>query len=185
MFSAAFLMIRDESDREFVKKLFIKHEQMMYKIAYNILHNEFEAEDALQNTLVKVIDSLEKILAIDCNEVEFYLAVMAKNTALDMQRKTNRLPKSNKMEEIDDIESDFSVEESTFTKLGSEKIKNVMASLSENDYEVLFMNVIMGFSPSEISEKFGISPTAARQRIFRAKQNLRNELDKEGITNDV
>ena len=185
MFSAAFLLIRDESDRKFVEELFIKQEQMMYKIAFNILHSRIDAEDAVHNTIIKVIDNLEKIRAIESNETEFYLSVMTKNTARDMQRKTIRLPESNMMEELEEVEANFSIEESVLMKIDFERVKEVMLKLSENDYDILFMNLIMELSPTEIADQLGISDGAARQRIFRAKQNFRNELEKEEITNDI
>ncbi|MCH5206729.1 MAG: sigma-70 family RNA polymerase sigma factor [Oscillospiraceae bacterium] len=185
MFSLAFLLIRDAADRDFVKDLFKNNEQMMYKIAFNILHNRTDAEDTVQNTIIKVIDSLEKIRTLDSTEIEYYLSVMTKNTALDMQRKTKRLPESNVMEELDEMESDISVEEAALMNINSERIKEALRRLPEQEYEILFLNLQVGLSPSEIADQLGITSNTARQRIFRAKNNLKKELEKEGITNDV
>lgn len=185
MFSLAFLLIRDAADRDFVKDLFKNNEQMMYKIAFNILHNRTDAEDTVQNTIIKVIDSLEKIRTLDSAEIEYYLSVMTKNTALDMQRKTNRLPESNVMEELDEMEADISVEEAALMNINSERIKEALRRLPEQEYEILFLNLQVGLSPSEIADQLGITSNTARQRIFRAKNNLKKELEKEGITNDV
>lgn len=185
MFSLAFLLIRDEADRDFVKDLFKNNEQMMYKIAFNILHNRTDAEDTVQNSIIKVIDSLEKIRTLDSTEIEYYLSVMTRNTALDMQRKTNRLPESNVMEELDGMEADISVEEAALMNINTERIKEALRRLPEQEYEILFLNLQVGLSPSEIAEQLGITSNTARQRIFRAKNNLKKELEKEGITNDV
>ena len=185
MFSLAFLLIRDEADRDFVKDLFKNNEQMMYKIAFNILHNRTDAEDTVQNSIIKVIDSLEKIRTLDSTEIEYYLSVMTRNTALDMQRKTNRLPESNVMEELDEMEADISVEEAALMNINTERIKEALRRLPEQEYEILFLNLQVGLSPSEIAEQLGITSNTARQRIFRAKNNLKKELEKEGITNDV
>lgn len=185
MFSLAFLLIRDEADRDFVKDLFKNNEQMMYKIAFNILHNRTDAEDTVQNSIIKVIDSLEKIRTLDSTEIEYYLSVMTRNTALDMQRKTDRLPESNVMEELDGMEADISVEEAALMNINTERIKEALRRLPEQEYEILFLNLQVGLSPSEIAEQLGITSNTARQRIFRAKNNLKKELEKEGITNDV
>ena len=185
MFSLAFLLIRDEADRDFVKNLFKNNEQMMYKIAFNILHNRTDAEDTVQNSIIKVIDSLEMIRTLDSTEIEYYLSVMTRNTALDMQRKTNRLPESNVMEELDVMEADISVEEAALMNINSERIKEALRRLPEQEYEILFLNLQVGLSPSEIADRLGITSNTVRQRIFRAKNNLKKELEKDGITNDV
>lgn len=185
MFSLAFLMIRGEADRELVKDLFEKYEQMMYKKAYSILHNRTDAEDTVQDTMIKIIDGLEKIRILEGNEVGYYLTSMTKNAAYDMLRKKTRLPESNVMVELNKIESDISIEDITLTKIDSERINEALKKLPDNEYEILFWNLRVGYSPSEIAVLLGISPNAARQRIYRAKMNLKTQLEKEGITNDV
>ena len=179
MFSLAFLMIRDESDREFVKDLYIKYEQMMYKIAYNILHNSTDAEDAVQNTIIKIIDNLEKIRAIDSKETRFYLSFVTENAAKDIQRKANHLPES--VEDLGELEADISVEDSVMLKIDFERLKTAMRSLPENEHQILFLNLTMGHSPAEIAGLHGISSNTARQKIFRAKHHLKQILEEEEV----
>lgn len=179
MFSLAFLMIRDESDREYVKDLYIKYEQAMFKIAYNILHNSTDAEDAVQNTFMKVIDNLEKIRAIDSNETKYYLSLVTKNAAKDIQKKANHLPES--VEELGELESDICVEDDVMFKIDFERFKTVLGTLPENEHDILYLYLIMGHSPAEIAGLHGISSNTARQQIFRAKQHLKQELEKEEL----
>lgn len=179
MFSLALLMIRDESDREYVEDLYKKYEQPMFKIAYNILHNSTDAEDAVQNTFMKIIDNLEKIRAIDSKETKYYLFYMTRNAAKDIQRKANHLPES--VEELGELEADISVEDSVMIKIDLEELKTAMRMLPDNEHDILFMNLILGHPPAEIAGLYGISSNTVRQQIFRAKQHLKQILENEEV----
>lgn len=48
-------MISDSNDRELVRLLYEKNEQLLYNVAYKILNNRTDAEDAVQDTFVSVI----------------------------------------------------------------------------------------------------------------------------------
>ena len=76
MLSALLSMINDETDKELVRSLYEANEQLMYNVAYNILHNRTDAEDAVQDSFVSVINHLEKICEIDCNKTRFYLVIV-------------------------------------------------------------------------------------------------------------
>lgn len=76
MISGALAMISDNNDREFVRLLFEKNEQLLYNVAHKILNNCTDAEDAVQDTFVSVIKNLEKIRQIDCNETRLYLVII-------------------------------------------------------------------------------------------------------------
>ena len=49
MLSALLSMINDETDKELVRSLYEANEQLMYNVAYNILHNRTDAEDAVRS----------------------------------------------------------------------------------------------------------------------------------------
>lgn len=185
MLAAALAMIRDDSDKELVRELFKTHEQMMYKIALNILHSRTDAEDAVQNTVLKIIDNMEKLRNINGSETKFYIITMTRNTALDMLRKNKAMPESGSPEELAEISSEVCVEREAIARIELEAVKKALLSLAEDEYEVLFLNLISGLEPQEIAKKLGISSNAARQRIFRAKQKLKKILKKEGYIDGV
>lgn len=177
-------MINDDSDRDFVSALYQQYEQMLYRVAFNILHNRTDAEDAVQDTFVRIIDNLDKIRNISSNETGFYLVIIVKNISINKINKKNRHPEVD-IDELYDIQSDCSVENAMLHKVNSELIRNALSELPDDDYEILFLYLIREYSPTEISELFGIPSNTARQRIFRAKQRLIKLLEKRGVTNDL
>lgn len=57
---AIIMAIEDEDDRSFVETIFNKYAEKMYLEAVNILHNHADAEDCVQDTIVKIIDKLDR-----------------------------------------------------------------------------------------------------------------------------
>ena len=167
MLSALLLMIDDETDRELVRSLYEANEQLMYNVAYNILHNRTDAEDAVQDSFVSVIRNLEKIRGIDCNETRFYLVIVVKNISLNMLKKKQRHPAVD-IDEVFDAKSDENIEDEIISRVSSEEIKCALRDLSDNDYEIMFLYLIREHTPSEIAQLLGITGNQARQRIFRA-----------------
>lgn len=184
MLSALLLMIDDETDRELVRSLYDANEQLMYNVAYNILHNRTDAEDAVQDSFVSVIRNLEKIRGIDCNETRFYLVIVVKNISLNMLKKKQRHPAVD-IDEVFDAKSDENIEDEIISRVSSEEIKCALRDLSDNDYEIMFLYLIREHTPSEIAQLLGITGNRARQRIFRARQRLIKHLEKRGITNET
>ena len=184
MLSALLLMIDDETDRELVRSLYEANEQLMYNVAYNILHNRTDAEDAVQDSFVSVIRNLEKIRGIDCNETRFYLVIVVKNISLNMLKKKQRHLAVD-IDEVFDAKSDVNIEDEIISRVSSEEIKCALRDLSDNDYEIMFLYLIREHTPSEIAQLLGITGNQARQRIFRARQRLIKHLEKRGITNET
>ena len=184
MLSAFLSMIKDETERELVRSLYEANEQIMYNIAYNILHNRTDAEDAVQDSFVRVINHLEKICEIDCNETRFYLVIIVKNVSLNMLKKKQRHPEID-IDEVYDVQTDDNIEDEILDKINSEEIRNALRELSDNDYEILFLYLVKEHNLSEIADLIGISANLARQRIFRARKRLIKLLGKRGITNEI
>lgn len=184
MLSALLSIINDETDRELVRSLYEANEQLMYNVAYNILHNRTDAEDAVQDSFVSVIRNLEKIRVIDCNETHFYLVIVVKNISLNMLKKKQRHPAVD-IDEVFDAKSDVNIEDEIISRVSSEEIKCALRDLSDNDYEIMFLYLIREHTPSEIAQLLGITGNQARQRIFRARQRLIKHLEKRGITNET
>ena len=125
MLSALLSMINDETDKELVRSLYEANEQLMYNVAYNILHNRTDAEDAVQDSFVSVINHLEKICEIDCNKTRFYLVIVVKNISLNMLKKKQRHHEVD-IDEVFDAQSSEKTEDEIISKISSDEIKNAL-----------------------------------------------------------
>lgn len=172
------------SDSEFINKLFVEYRQMMLKIALGILHNRPDAEDVVQEAFLWIINNLEKILRIPCNERALYFANIIEHISIELYRKHKRHP----IEDIDehyDFSSDFSVEDEVLSKLTINEIKSALEDLSDRDYDMLYLYLFDGKSPKEIGEVMRISESNIRVYIQRARKRFIKILRKRGVIDDV
>ncbi len=72
----------DEDKRQF-EILYTKYRQNMYAVAYSILHNTEDAEDAVHQAFIAIANNFEKIRQIPCQEIKAYIVVIIRNTSID------------------------------------------------------------------------------------------------------
>jgi DNA-directed RNA polymerase specialized sigma24 family protein len=56
---AVIMAIEDEQDRAFVEEVYAAYADKMYRIAYDVVGNHHDAQDCVQETIVKIIDRLD------------------------------------------------------------------------------------------------------------------------------
>ena len=56
MLPICILAIRDDDDRAYMTRLFVKYQRLMYRTIYDILGDKWATEDVLQTTLLRLID---------------------------------------------------------------------------------------------------------------------------------
>lgn len=88
---AIILAIEDENDRQFVEDIFNKYAEKMYLVAVNILQNHDDAEDCVQDTIVKIIDKLDRFKQAQQEDYLIKLIVITcRNTALNKYEKNQQ-----------------------------------------------------------------------------------------------
>ena len=88
-FPLAILMISDESDREFMKALYIKYRMSMFRMARALTDSEQDAEDVVSEACVSLIKKISRIRQLDCNVLEGYIISTVKNAAYLLYRRKN------------------------------------------------------------------------------------------------
>ncbi len=78
-FPLAILMISDESDREFMKALYIKYRMSMFRMARALTDSEQDAEDVVSEACVSLIKKISRIRQLDCNVWEGYIISIRRN----------------------------------------------------------------------------------------------------------
>lgn len=170
------MMVETEEEKGKLEILFERYWRLMYKIAYDVLNNRSDVEDVLQDSYEKVAKNLSHIGDPYEKEARNYLAVITKNTAIDLYRKKKKRWK--KEVDIQDVSSGEIPRVYIKTSLEEEEILLIEAinSLPHKYREVMSLKYTHQRSIKEISKILNISENNVKQRVFRAKAMLKEEL---------
>ena len=84
------MAIESEEERSFVEELYNRYHTKMLAICMGILKNQADAEDAVTDTFVRIIDNLEKFTEVEKDKLPGLIAVCTKNVALNAYQKKSR-----------------------------------------------------------------------------------------------
>lgn len=172
------------SETEFIKAVFEAHRQMMFKTALGILHNESDAEDAVQNAFLWIIRHLEKITQIPPPERALYFTYITEHISIDLCRKQKSHPTDN-IDEAFDLGSAQSVEDEVLSRLAVGELKSALEELSDRDYDLLYLRLFKEKGYGEIGEIMGIPENYVRVYVQRARKRFIKILKKRGVIDDV
>ena len=86
MLSICLAMLETEQDQQRFMRLFDAYEKKIYAVALLILEDQTQAEDAAQQTWLKLVQNWERISALPWKETGGYVVTTAKNSALNIPR---------------------------------------------------------------------------------------------------
>lgn len=155
------------------EKLYLAHRQDMYKVAYGILHNSHDAEDAVHQAFLAIANNFEKISAIPCQEIKGYIVIIIRNTSINIYNSNKR--RSQRLAELDDCGA--SVEIDYFERFDYEDLKSAISRLPQIYKDIIYLHFLEGFTVREISKMLGISREAVWKRAERAKKLLKALLE--------
>lgn len=170
-----FMMAIDTpEDRSKFEKLYRKYKEIMYYAALGILKDKYQAEDAVSQALLKIIDHLDKIGDMDSQKTKGFVITVTEHTSIDCYRKQKRenLTELNEWEVYSQYTQDF--------EEGNE-VEDCINSLPVNYAAVLRLRYSLGYSDEEIAGILGITKENVRTRAKRGKQKLSQILEKRGI----
>ncbi len=174
-----------ESDRSRQKRihvaleaLVLHHSRLVYRIAYAVLRSHHDAEDATQETFLRVLKYGSKLDGVE--DAKTWLARIAWRVAVDRSKARGRraeVPLENpERPEIKVLSSEAGTEESLAgTQMGA-ALEKLISALPSKLREPLILSTIEEMSPFEVAKTLGISEAAVRSRVFRARQILKEKL---------
>ena len=166
-------MIDTPEEKDKFRELYETYKQDMFAVAYGILNNVEDAEDAVSQAFFSIAENFTKISQIDCHDLRSYVVIIIRNAALNIYRK-NKTERSHSIAVGYDLskyiekypDSDYSLMVSSINEL------------SQDDREILMMYRYYGFTAKQIGKQLDISEDAVRKRVERAKEKLREILEK-------
>lgn len=161
--------------------IFRRYHQSLYRFCLAIVGNSEDAQDALQNTMVKVLRALpgeERQI-----QLKPWLYRIAHNESIELirrRRDTRQLPP-----ELAAAGSGLAEEAASRERL--RRLISDLDELPERQREALIMRELAGLAFSEIGASLGTSAAVARQTLYEARRSLRQmgegrEMDCETVT---
>ncbi len=163
-----------------IEQLYTLYEQKMYVIAYSILNNSWQAEDAVSEAFIKVIKNLHKIKDVESEKTKKYIIRVIQNTAIDLYRRNQRestvftVVSDEEQGKIADKEN--AIETMLQAIEGKEQLNHLLSKLPEKYREVMLYRSVHEFSVKETAAVLDISDNLVRKRYERARNMLMKEL---------
>jgi len=153
--------------------------RLVYRIAYAVLRRHHDAEDATQETFMRVLRYSSKLAAVE--DPKTWLARIAWRVAVDRSRqrgRTREIPLEDPEKQIAEVASSETPADQTMHGAQvSATLEKMIAALPEKLRDPLILLAIEEMSPREVAATLGINEAAVRSRVFRARQILREKLE--------
>lgn len=171
MLSFCLSLIKTEQEKLLIEELYNKNKQTMYNIAYSNLHNRDDAEDAVQEAILRAINQIDKISRISPDKQCAYLNVIVRNISFDMfNRKVNHLS----LEEDAEIYGQTVLEDQAIGNVNYDSLVEYIHSLPQGMRDALYLKYCLEFTNEEIAQSLNISPCALRNRLFAARNKIKD-----------
>lgn len=155
---------------------------VIYRTALRITLNHEEAEDIVQDCLLKIWKQTQEGNAIQ--NLESYALVMARNLALDRKSLAHNNVIS-LVEEVHDHEDEHQLSpvDQIIKSESTSIIEQIVNGLPEKQRTIMQLRDIEGKSYKEIAEILNISESDVKVTLFRARKQVKETYLKMGIFN--
>ena len=171
MLSFCLSLIKTEQEKLLIEELYNKNKQTMYNIAYSNLHNRDDAEDAVQEAILRAINQIDKISRISPDKQCAYLNVIVRNISFDMfNRKVNHLS----LEEDAEIYDQTVLEDQAIGNVNYDLLVDFIRSMPQGMRDAMYLKYCLDFTNEEIEQALNISPSALRNRLFTARKRIKD-----------
>jgi RNA polymerase sigma-70 factor (ECF subfamily) len=161
-------------DQAALAELIRRHQGRLYQVAYRLLRDPLEAEDALQEVFLKVVEHAHRFEPQA--SVRAWLHRITANHCLNLLRR--RHP-----QESLDQDNAPALAAAGATPLEaleeqdlSRRLEELLEALPENQRRALVLKRFAGLTYQEIADEMGLSPQAVDGLLKRARQFLKKAL---------
>lgn len=148
----------------------------LYRLALRITLSHEEAQDIVQDTLIKVWDKRESWNEIE--SIEAFSITICRNLALDRIKKHDNLNDSLEERQTENPDTSSTPFEDTLQQDRIELVRNLVNALPEKQRSCMQLRDFEGKPYKEIAKILGISEEQVKVNIFRARQTVKERFQK-------
>ena len=151
----------------------------LYRVAYSVLRNPSDAEDAVQEAFLRVLRHRETLGEVRDSRV--WLIRIVWNIVLDRKRRAKTRPETDDVAELARVlpSKGLSQEETAAAAQHHAHVLGCVNQLPAKEREVLLLSAFEELTSVEIAGVLGITESSVRSRLFRARNLMAELLDHE------
>ena len=165
--------ISEAADQEMTAMVH-QYARFVYQVAYSVLRSPHDAEDAAQETFLRVMWNQKRLPEV--RDRRAWLARIAWRVALDGRRRRSKIGLEASQPWVEDRSLSDSPEQIADSREMLVLVERLISSLPEDLRSPLVLSTVENLTASEIGHILGIPQVTVRTRLCRARKLLREKL---------
>jgi RNA polymerase sigma-70 factor (ECF subfamily) len=160
---------RQHAEEEALAALVSQYAGTLYRVAFSVLRNPSDAEDAVQEAFLRVLRHRDTLGEVRDNRV--WLIRIVWNIVLDRKRRAKTRPETDDVSELARVlpAAGLSAEQIASAAQHHAHVLSCMEQLPAKEREVLMLSAFEELSSVEIASILDITESSVRSRLFRAR----------------
>ncbi len=177
---ADLFLLAKQGDGTAFEQIVLQTEKQVYNLALSVTKSREDAEDAAQETYLRLWRSLSENKSIQ--SAKYYIMKTAYNASVDLLRSRRRMNEAETVIFTDEGEFERDIADTDpssrpdlyyFEKVKAQTVRECIDELPEGQRRLIVMRDINELSYSEIAHILGIPEGTVKSGIFRARERLR------------
>jgi len=159
----------DQAKEEALAALVSQYAATLYRVAFSVLRNASDAEDAVQEAFVRVLRHRDTLGEIRDHRV--WLIRIVWNVVLDRKRRMKTRPETDDVSDLARVlpAEGLSAEERAAAAQHHAHVLGCVEQLPEKERQVLMLSAFEELNTVEIAAVLGVTESSVRSRLFRAR----------------
>lgn len=172
-----------QSPKQQFESLVGPHIELMYRMAYRWTQSQEDAEDLVQDVLIKLADKVDEMQAVE--SLKPWLIKILYRRFVDVYRKSKASPVVD-LHIVEDEDGPASPPQNWLTSPSEEHrlalqqtLMAALNTLDDDQKDMAMLHFVEGYTALEAAEILGINEGTAKSRLQRARIKLKNFLSSE------
>ena len=167
--SAVAEQARSQAEESALAALVDQYAGTLYRVAFSVLRNPADAEDAVQETFLRVLRHRHSLDEVRDHRV--WLIRIVWNIVLDRKRRAKTRPETDDVADLARVlpSTGLSAEQLTAAAQHHEHVLACVDKLPDKERQVLLLSAFEELNSVEIAAVLGITESSVRSRLFRAR----------------
>jgi RNA polymerase sigma-70 factor (ECF subfamily) len=175
--TAAADAVRQQAEDAALAALVNQYAGALYRVAFSVLRNPADAEDAVQEAFLRVLRHRDQLSEVRDHRV--WLIRIVWNIVLDRKRRAKTRPETDDVAELARVlpSNGLSAEQVATAMQHHTQVLACVEQLPVKEREVLMLSAFDELSSVEIASVLSITESSVRSRLFRARNLMAGMLN--------